>query len=79
MEKNIIWSESAVDNLEDAYFYLLNKTKSIDIANHVVDTLTESVSILKTSAFIYEIDEMKKPIDENYRAFENSIIEFHIL
>lgn len=70
MEKEIIWTQTSQNQLEDIYFYLLEETKSFEIADKVIDILVVSVEILKNSWEIYEIDEMRIPIDENYRAFE---------
>ncbi len=70
MEKEIIWTETSQNQLEKIYFYLLEETKSFDIADKVIDSLVSSVEILKNSWEIYETDEMRIPLDENYRAFE---------
>ncbi len=70
MEKEIIWTQTSQNQLEDIYFYLLEETKSFEIADKVIDTLATSVEILKSNWEIYEVDEMRVPIDENYRAFE---------
>ncbi len=70
MEKEIIWTSNALNQLESIYFYLLEETKSFEIAGKVTDSLTNSVNILAMSWNIFEIDEMRFPIDENYRAFE---------
>ncbi len=70
MEKEIIWTSHSLNQLEDIYFYLLEETKSFEIAEKVVDALTKSVKILITNWDIYETDKMRIPIDVNYRAFE---------
>lgn len=70
MEKEIIWTQTSQKQLEDIYFYLLEETKSIEIADKVIGSLVASVEILKNNWGIYEMDEMRIPIDENYRAFE---------
>ena len=70
MEKEIVWSGTAQNHLEDIYFYLLEETKAFTIPNKVIDVIVNSVEILKTDWKIYEIDEMRIPIDVNYRAFE---------
>jgi plasmid stabilization system protein ParE len=70
MEKEIIWTETSQNQLEKIYFYLLEETKSFAIADKVVDSLISAVEILKNSWEIYETDEMRIPVDENYRAFE---------
>jgi plasmid stabilization system protein ParE len=70
MEKEIIWTQTCQNQLEDIYFYLLEETKSFEIADKVIDSLVTSVEILKKNWGIFETDEMKIPLDENYRAFE---------
>ena len=70
MEKEIIWTQTSQNQLEGIYFYLLEETKSFEIADKVIDSLATSVEILKTNWKIYETDEMIIPLDENYRAFE---------
>ena len=70
MEKEIIWTQTTLNQLEDIYFYLLEETKSFEIANKVVDGITDAVEILKTKFEIYEVDELRIPINQNYRAFE---------
>lgn len=70
MEKEIIWTQTSQNQLEDIYFYLLEETKSFDIADKIIDALTSSVEILKNNWEIYETDDMRIPIDVNYRAFE---------
>lgn len=70
MEKEIVWTETAQNQLEDIYFYLLEITKSNSIPEKVVETIYNSVSILKTNSEIYEWDEMKQPNSIDYRAYE---------
>ncbi len=70
MEKEIIWTKTSQNQLENIYFYLLEETKSFEIADKVIDSLVVSVEILKTNCEIYETDEMRVPLDESYRAFE---------
>ncbi|MEG0851391.1 MAG: type II toxin-antitoxin system RelE/ParE family toxin [Flavobacterium sp.] len=70
MEKEIIWSKTAQNQLEKIYFYLFKETKSKNIPNKVIDTIYNSVSILKTSYEIYNLDEMKISNTGNYRAYE---------
>jgi len=70
MEKEIVWTETAQNQLEDIYFYLLEITKSDSTPEKVVETIYNSVSILKSDSEIYECDEMKSNNDGNYRAFE---------
>jgi plasmid stabilization system protein ParE len=70
MEKEIIWSESAQNQLESIYLYLLEETKSETIPGNVIDAIYNSVTILKSNWEIYELDEMKILNKENYRAYE---------
>lgn len=70
MEKEIIWSKTAQNQLEKIYFYLFKETKSKNIPNKVIDAIYNSVTILNTNCEIYELDEMKICNDGSYRAFE---------
>ncbi|WP_281309778.1 type II toxin-antitoxin system RelE/ParE family toxin [Flavobacterium flavigenum] len=70
MEKKIIWSKAAQNQLEKIYFHLFEETRSKNIPNKVIDTIYNSVTILSTNWEIYELDEMKIPTDLNYRAFQ---------
>lgn len=70
MEKEIVWTETAQNQLKDIYFYLLEISQSKSITNKVIDTIYQAVTILKTNCEIYELDEMKKSNNDNFRAFE---------
>lgn len=70
MEKEIIWSKTALNQLEKIYFYLLKESKSNSISNKVIDVIYNSTSILRTNWEIYELDEMKLSNNGTYRAFE---------
>lgn len=70
MEKEIVWTETAQNQLEEIYFYILENSKSFTVSDKVIDTIVDAVSILKSHWEIYKVDEMKRPKDENYRAFE---------
>jgi len=48
MGKKIIWSTNALEQLEDIHFYIFFESKSITIADKVVNTVFESTGILKT-------------------------------
>jgi plasmid stabilization system protein ParE len=39
MEKEIIWTKTALEQLETIYFYLIKKTKSKTTSNKVVATI----------------------------------------
>jgi len=53
MEKEIIWSETAQNQLKKIYKYLSKKAKNEDISNKVIDKIYNSVTILSTNSEIY--------------------------
>jgi plasmid stabilization system protein ParE len=53
MGKKIIWSKDALGQLEDIHFYILFESKSIRIADKVIETIFESTEILKTQPEIF--------------------------
>jgi plasmid stabilization system protein ParE len=70
MEKEIIWSRTAQNQLEKIYFYLFKESKSKNLPNKIIETIYDSVTILSTNWEIYELDEMKNSNNGDYRAFE---------
>lgn len=48
MGTKIIWASDALEQLEDIHFYILFESKSIHIADKVIDKIFESTEILKT-------------------------------
>jgi plasmid stabilization system protein ParE len=69
MGKKIIWSSNALDQLEDIHFYIFFESKSIHIADKVVDTIFESTEILKTQAEIFKLDTQKINNDGSFRVY----------
>lgn len=69
MGKTIIWSTTALNQLEDIHFYILFETKSIRIADKVIEKIFESTQIVKTASEIYELDEQRKNNDGSFRAY----------
>jgi len=69
MGKKIIWSNDALEQLEDIHFYIFFESKSIHIADKVVDSIFESTEILKTSPEIYKLDVQKVNNDGSFRAY----------
>ncbi|OXG07411.1 addiction module RelE/StbE family toxin [Flavobacterium araucananum] len=70
MEKEIIWSKAAQNQLKKIYFFLLKQAKSNQVQNKVIDSIYQSVTILSTNWEIYELDEMKTSNNGDYRAYE---------
>ncbi|MBF4516526.1 type II toxin-antitoxin system RelE/ParE family toxin [Flavobacterium sp. ANB] len=69
MGKKIIWSSDALDQLEDIHFYIFFESKSITIADKVVNTIFDSTEILKTQAEIYKLDKQKTNNDGSFRVY----------
>lgn len=69
MESKIIWSIDALKQLENIHFYLLFESKSITIADKIIDTLFESTAVLKSNPEIYKLDDLKKNNDGTFRAY----------
>jgi plasmid stabilization system protein ParE len=69
MGKKIIWSEDALLQLEDIHFYIFFESKSIRIADKVIETIFDSTEILISKPEIYELDEQRKPNDGTFRAY----------
>jgi plasmid stabilization system protein ParE len=69
MGKKIIWSSNALDQLEDIHFYIFFESKSIQIADKVVETIFESTEILKKSPEIFKLDKQKVNNDGSFRVY----------
>ncbi|MNR43473.1 hypothetical protein D3C85_1620960 [compost metagenome] len=78
MGKKIIWSSDALDQLEDIHFYIFFESKSITIADKVVNTIFESTDILKKQPEIYKLDKQKTNNDGSFRVYSVYDIVFHI-
>lgn len=76
MGKKIIWSKDALRQLEDIHFYILFESKSILIADKVVETIFESTEILKTQSGIFKLDKQKANNDGTFRVY--SIYDYSI-
>ena len=69
MGKKIIWSKDALDQLEDIHFYIFFESKSITIADKVINTIFDSTEILKTQPEIYKLDKQKVNNDGSFRVY----------
>ena len=56
MARRIEWSDEAESQLDDIFAYILDETKSYNIASKVILKVLESADILTTSPEIYELD-----------------------
>ena len=69
MGKKIIWSSAALNQLEDIHFYIFFESKSITIADKVVNTIFDSTEILKTQSEVYKLDKQKTNNDGSFRVY----------
>ena len=69
MGKKIIWSSDALNQLEDIHFYIFFESKSLKIADKVVNTIFDSTEILKTQPEIYKLDKQKTNNDGSFRVY----------
>lgn len=69
MGKKIIWSSDALNQLEDIHFYIFFESKSITIADKVVNTIFDSTEILKTQSEVYKLDKQKTNNDGSFRVY----------
>jgi plasmid stabilization system protein ParE len=53
MGAKIIWSNNALKQLENIHFYIFFESKSIDLADKVINTIFESAEILKRQPEIF--------------------------
>ena len=70
MGKKIIWSPSSLGQLEQVFDDILESSKSLNIANRVVNDILKSVDILSNQPEIYTLDKNKLNNDGTYRAYE---------
>lgn len=69
MGTKIIWSSNSLEQLEDIHFYILFESKSIQIADKVIDEIFNSTEILKTKSEIYKLDSKKNNNDGSFRIY----------
>jgi plasmid stabilization system protein ParE len=69
MESKIIWSTDALKQLEHIHFYLLFESKSITIADKVIEAIFNSTAILKSNPEIYRVDKLKRNNDGTFRSY----------
>lgn len=70
MGKKIIWSSTSLRQLEKIHEDIFNVSKSLNIANRVIDDILESSDVLSSQAEIYTLDENKLNNDGSYRSYE---------
>lgn len=58
-----------MNQLEDIHFYIFFESKSIKIADKVVNTIFDSTEILKTQSEVYKLDKQKTNNDGSFRVY----------
>lgn len=69
MGQKIIWSSNAIEQLENIHFYIFFESKSIQIADKVINSIFDGTDILKTQPEIYKLDKQKTNNDGSFRVF----------
>lgn len=69
MGKKVIWSKYALRQAKSIHDYILEESKSLEIANSVLKDLFDSTEILETQWEIYSLDQLKQNNDGSYRAY----------
>lgn len=70
MGKKIIWSPTSLRQLEEVHEDILEISKSLSIADQLVNDILESVEILSLQPEIYTLDNNKMNNDGTYRSYE---------
>ena len=70
MGKEVIWSPSALLQLEEIHTDILDVSKSLTSADNVVNDIMDSTDVLSKQSEIYTLDENKLPNDGSYRSYE---------
>jgi plasmid stabilization system protein ParE len=69
MGTKIIWSSDSFVQLEDIHFYIFFESKSIQIADKIIDVIFDSTEILKAQPEIYKLDTKKNSNDGSFRTY----------
>lgn len=78
MGKEIIWSPTSINQLEDIHFEIWNTSKSLKSAVKVVNHILDSANILTTQPEIYTLDEYKENNDNSYRSYETKKYPYRV-
>lgn len=70
MGKKIIWSPTSLRQLEEIHIDIFDVSKSLSMANRVINDIMSSADILSSQPEIYTLDENKLNNDNSYRSYE---------
>jgi plasmid stabilization system protein ParE len=67
MRFQIVWDRDALNHFSDILTYL--KSKSEDAPDIVRDAILDRVNQIGSNPLLFEVDRLKTPRDDDYRAF----------
>lgn len=70
MGKKIVWSPTSLKHLEEAHQNILETSKSLSIADKVINDIITSTAVLSVQSEIYTLDENKHSNDGSYRSYQ---------
>jgi plasmid stabilization system protein ParE len=70
MGKEVIWSPKALGQLESIHSYVFERSKSLQIADKLINEIFDSSDILGAQPEMFHLDKYKTNNKGNYRAYE---------
>lgn len=70
MGKEVIWSPKALVQLESIHSDFFDRSKSLQIADKLINDIFDSSNILSSQPEMYPLDKYKTNNNGNYRAYE---------
>ena len=70
MGKKIVWSPTSLGQLEEIHKDIFEVSKSLNIADRVIEDIMNSADILSSQPEIYTLDENKLNNDNSYHSYE---------
>ena len=68
MGKIVIWSKPALNQIEEIHKYVLENSKSVRIADDLIDKILTSSEVLSNQPELYALDKFKEFNNGSYRA-----------
>ncbi len=69
MGKIVIWSKLALKQTEEIHKYVLENSKSLRIADDLIDKIFTSSEVLSNQPELYALDKFKELNNGSYRAY----------
>jgi plasmid stabilization system protein ParE len=70
MGKTVVWSKTSLTQAEEIHRFILEESKSLEIADKLIADLFSSTIILETQPELYSLDKYRKDNNGSYRAYE---------